>query len=57
MKKIFLILVLFTAITSKAQQAENIIIITTGFRWQAFFKVWMWRETKKIQPNGQRLYL
>jgi hypothetical protein len=33
MKKIFLILVLFT-ITSKAQ-TENIIIITTdGFRWQ-----------------------
>lgn len=39
MKKIFLILVLFTAITSKAQQAENIIIITTdGFRWQEAFK-------------------
>ncbi|MFB0910895.1 MAG: phosphoglyceromutase [Flavobacterium sp.] len=39
MKKIFLILVLFTASTSKAQQAENIIIITTdGFRWQEAFK-------------------
>jgi hypothetical protein len=39
MKKIFLILVLFIAITSKAQHAENIIIITTdGFRWQEAFK-------------------
>ena len=39
MKKIFLILLLFSAILSKAQQAENIIIITTdGFRWQEAFK-------------------
>ncbi|MBP4140671.1 phosphoglyceromutase [Flavobacterium sp. P4023] len=39
MKKIFLILLLFSAIHSKAQQAENIIIITTdGFRWQEAFK-------------------
>lgn len=39
MKKIFLILLLCSAFTSKAQQAENIIIITTdGFRWQEAFK-------------------
>jgi hypothetical protein len=39
MKKIFLILILFSAIVTKAQQAENIIIITTdGFRWQEAFK-------------------
>jgi hypothetical protein len=59
MKKIFLILVLFT-VTSKAQQAENIIIITTdGFRWQEAFKGMdeTLARTKKIQPNGQRLYL
>lgn len=39
MKKIFLILILFSGIVTKAQQAENIIIITTdGFRWQEAFK-------------------
>jgi hypothetical protein len=59
MKKIFLILVLFTAITSKAQQAENIIIITTdGFRWQAFKGMdETLAQRQKIQPNGQRLHL
>jgi hypothetical protein len=60
MKKIFLILVLFTAITSKAQQAENIIIITTdGFRWQKLLKVWMkhWRGQKKFnQTDSAYIY-
>ncbi|MFV8359488.1 alkaline phosphatase family protein [Flavobacterium sp. LS1P3] len=39
MKKIFLILILFVAVSSQAQKTENIIIITTdGFRWQEAFK-------------------
>jgi hypothetical protein len=39
MKKPFLILFLFCSIITKAQQAENIIIITTdGLRWQEVFK-------------------
>ncbi|MEZ7504667.1 sulfatase-like hydrolase/transferase [Flavobacterium sp. Arc2] len=39
MKKIVIILFLFSAVITQAQQAENIIIITTdGFRWQEAFK-------------------
>jgi len=39
MKKIVVILMLFTAVFTQAQQVENIIIITTdGFRWQEAFK-------------------
>lgn len=38
MKKIVSLLLLFISIVSNAQQAENIIIITTdGFRWQEVF--------------------
>ena len=38
MKKILLLFLLFNAIASAAQKAENIIIITTdGFRWQEVF--------------------
>ncbi|TDE45970.1 phosphoglyceromutase [Flavobacterium rhamnosiphilum] len=39
MKKIAVLLLVFTSVISNAQQAENIIIITTdGFRWQELFK-------------------
>lgn len=39
MRKIILILVLFSCILSQAQKSENIIIITTdGLRWQELFK-------------------
>lgn len=39
MKKIVSLLLLFISIVSNAQQAENIIIITTdGFRWQELFE-------------------
>jgi hypothetical protein len=56
MKKIFLILVLFTPLHQK-HNAENIIIITTdGFRWQ-LLKVWMKTQETKIEPSGQHLHL
>lgn len=39
MKKIAVLLLVFTSVISNAQQAENIIIITTdGLRWQELFK-------------------
>ncbi|TRW98977.1 alkaline phosphatase family protein [Flavobacterium gawalongense] len=39
MKKIAVLVLVFTSVISNAQQAENIIIITTdGFRWQELFK-------------------
>ena len=39
MKKTLLLLLIFTGILSHAQQAENIIIITTdGLRWQELFE-------------------
>ncbi|TDE53866.1 phosphoglyceromutase [Flavobacterium sp. GT3P67] len=39
MKKIAILLLVFTSVISHAQQAENIIIITTdGLRWQELFK-------------------
>jgi hypothetical protein len=39
MKKIFLLVFLFVGVLSKAQQAENIIVITTdGLRWHELFE-------------------
>jgi hypothetical protein len=39
MKKVFFILCLGLSIAAGAQQAQNIIIVTTdGFRWQDLFK-------------------
>lgn len=39
MKKIAVLVLVFTSVISNAQQAENIIVITTdGFRWQELFK-------------------